>query len=128
MTKQKADILKEIIFQSGDIARKFFRNTDVFETKQDGSGVTIADREIEQFIKIKLEENFPDIPVYGEELENLPEGNMQPDNFFIIDPIDGTASFIAGKPSFTTLLGYVENGEAKIGLISQPISGELSLA
>jgi len=106
------------------IARKYFRQPIPVDDKADASPVTVADRETEQTLRKLLAERRPRDGVIGEEF-----AATRPDatHTWVIDPIDGTKSFITGKPSFGTLIALLHEGEAVLGVISQPITGEVWL-
>lgn len=107
---------------AADIAKQYFRSKDSQElVKDDLSPVTIADTEIEKEIRNIISQKFPEHGIVGEELDNI-EGNS-PYKWFI-DPIDGTSSFIQGKPLFTTIIGLSYEDKPIYGLINQPISNE----
>jgi len=103
------------------VAKKYFRQPIPVDDKADASPVTIADREIEQTLRKLLAERRPMDGVIGEEF-----AATRPDaaHTWVIDPIDGTKSFITGKPSFGTLIALLHEGEAVLGVIAQPITGE----
>lgn len=84
--------------------------------------VTEADREAERAIRAVLRETFPEHGILGEEWggERLDSRHV-----WVIDPIDGTRSFISGIPLWGTLVGLLENGDAVAGLMAQPFTGEL---
>ncbi len=92
-----------------------------FETKDDGSPVTEADRASERVIRERLREAFPDFAILGEEYgrEGEPEGPC-----WLVDPIDGTIAFSRGIPLFTTLIALLEDGEPVFGLIDCPGTDE----
>jgi inositol-phosphate phosphatase/L-galactose 1-phosphate phosphatase/histidinol-phosphatase len=104
--------------QAGEILRKYFGQNFHTETKTDNSPVTQADREVEQAIRGIIGAAFPNHGIIGEEYgaEN-PDAEYQ----WVIDPIDGTKAFIAGKTTFTTLIALCKNGEPILGVIDQPI-------
>jgi len=106
------------------IARKYFRQPIPVDDKADASPVTVADRETEQALRKILAERRPRDGVIGEEFAATREGAA---HTWVIDPIDGTKSFITGKPSFGTLIALLHEGEAVLGVISQPITGEVWL-
>ena len=103
------------------ISKLYFRSQLGVEIKQDGSPVTEADRKIEDTIRKLVAMNFPQHAVFGEEFGN---NNNNAEYVWVVDPIDGTKSFISGRPLFGTLIALVKNGHPVIGLIDQPISGE----
>ncbi|MEZ5825788.1 MAG: histidinol-phosphatase [Geminicoccaceae bacterium] len=117
--------LAEIAIEVADAARpvplRYFRNPLDVEAKGDLSPVTIADRETELAMRAVLEARCPDHGVYGEE-----HGQQRLDRRFVwvIDPIDGTKSFITGMPLFTTLIALLDEGRPVIGVIDVPAMGE----
>jgi len=106
---------------SGDVIRKYFRQ-DFSETKKDNqTPVTIADKEAEQEIRNAIIKQFPDHGIVGEEFGNVnPEAKYQ----WVIDPIDGTVSFVMGRPIFGTLIALCFEGKPILGIINQPINNE----
>ncbi len=103
------------------VAKRYFRQPIPIDDKADASPVTIADREIEETLRQILARERPEDGVIGEEFATTREGAR---HTWVIDPIDGTRSFITGKPCFGTLIGLLYEGEAVLGVISQPITGE----
>ena len=101
-----------------------FRNV-TSETKTDGSLVSEADKEAEMVMRKLININFPDHGIIAEEF-----GNEKEDAEFVwvLDPIDGTSAFLAGRPIFGTLIGLLQNGAPVLGLIDQPIAKERWLA
>jgi histidinol phosphatase-like enzyme (inositol monophosphatase family) len=95
----------EVARLAGDVALRHFRSALAVESKADGSPVTIADRSAERAAREWLEKRFPDHGILGEEL-----GIERPDapRRWILDPIDGTKSFIRGVPLWGSLVALVE--------------------
>ena len=87
--------------------------------------VTEADREAEQAIRATDPREFPATAILGEEF-----GSEQTDSEYVwvIDPIDGTRSFISGIPLWGTLIGLTRDGDAVAGMMAQPFTGELFYA
>ena len=106
---------------SGAIIRPYFREQIPVDIKTDASPVTIADREAEKAIREILMEVRPKDGIIGEE---FPNENTDAEHVWVIDPIDGTKSFISGRPIFGTLIALTWNGMPVLGVIDQPISGE----
>ncbi len=106
---------------SGTIARRYFRSGVGIEIKPDRSPVTVADREAEAAIRKLIAAQHPDHGVIGEE-----HGADRPDAEFvwILDPIDGTKSFITGRPMFGTLIALLRQGRPVLGVIDHPALGE----
>lgn len=86
--------------------------------------VTDADREAERAIRVVIEASYPDHAIIGEEHENKRSDSVCS---WIIDPIDGTRSFITGVPLWGTLIGFAYEGRAVAGIMSQPFTGETFL-
>src|SRR5579863_9619853 len=103
------------------VIRRYFRSSLTIETKADETPVTVADREAEAEMRALIEARFPDHGVLGEE-----HGRTRPeaDYVWVLDPIDGTKSFISGVPLFGTLIALTYRGRPILGLIAQPILRE----
>ena len=93
----------DVIDLSSDIAKKFFRSNYEEQNKSDNTPVTLADKEIEYAIKGKISIRFPDHGIVGEEFG---KNNSEADYQWIIDPIDGTTSFIIGRPIFWHIIMF----------------------
>ncbi|MAR56582.1 MAG: histidinol phosphate phosphatase [Rickettsiales bacterium] len=103
------------------VARQYFGAPLAVEQKADASPVTLADQEIEMALVEAIRTHYPQHGIYGEETARVnPEASWQ----WVIDPIDGTRAFIAGKPTFTTLIAICYEGTPLLGIISQPIKKE----
>lgn len=115
--------LTELAVQSGDFIRPFFANPALpVEIKADDSPVTAADRGAEELIRKLIAQRFPSHGVIGEE-----HGEDRPTAEFVwvLDPIDGTKSFITGVPLWGTLIALLHNGKPVLGAIHQPILQQL---
>ncbi|HEX8447880.1 MAG TPA: histidinol-phosphatase [Sphingomonas sp.] len=106
---------------AGAAIRPFFRARFAIETKSDASPVTQADRAAERAIRDLLALHAPADGIVGEEYGRERAGA---DRVWVLDPIDGTRAFIAGRPIFGTLIALLEQGKPMLGIIDQPISGE----
>lgn len=110
--------IKKIGLEAGNIAKDFFINRKLLVTKKpDGSSVTDADIAVSEFIRQRLSLLFPSIPIVCEEGCN----RACDDQFFLIDPIDGTSSFIKGEDQFTVNIALINKGRSVFGLINAPI-------
>lgn len=94
------------------------------DLKADRTPVTDADRNAEQLVRDMLAEAFPEDAILGEEQG----GELHRPNRWIIDPIDGTKSFVSGVPLYATLLSYEENGQPIVGACYFPALHELLYA
>jgi histidinol phosphatase-like enzyme (inositol monophosphatase family) len=119
------EFVNNLMDKSVDNIHKHFRNIDNIDSKSDMTPVTIADKETEQLLRKLISEKFPEHGIQGEEFGI--ENESAPYRW-VIDPIDGTLSFMIGRPTFGTLLALVHNNETILGVINQPISGERWLA
>jgi len=106
---------------AAEVTVKYFRTSIAVESKADASPVTMADRAAEQAMRTLVQQTFPAHGVFGEEAGlELGEGEY----VWVIDPIDGTKSFITGKPLFGTLIALCRNGTPVLGVIDQPVLKE----
>jgi histidinol phosphatase-like enzyme (inositol monophosphatase family) len=103
---------------ASEITLPYFRTNLTIEDKSDESPVTLADRETEAALRRLINEAFPDHGIIGEEY-----GAEKEDAEFVwvLDPIDGTVSFINGVPLFTTIVGVLKDGVPWLGLVDQPV-------
>ena len=104
-----------------DAIRPHWREPIAAERKGDLSPVTIADREAEQAMRRLLTAEVPHDGVHGEEF-GVVEGRSG--RQWVLDPIDGTCAFLAGRPTFGTLIALVVDGFPVLGMIDQPVLGE----
>jgi inositol-phosphate phosphatase/L-galactose 1-phosphate phosphatase/histidinol-phosphatase len=104
-----------------DAIRPLYRGARCHERKDDHSFVTEADRAAEAAMRAIIEREFPADGIIGEEYGNRNPGAGRQ---WVLDPIDGTTSFIAGRPIFGTLIALMEDGWPVLGVIDQPILGE----
>ena len=111
--------------ESGDLIRRYFAQPDLsVETKSDQSPVTVADRGAEELMRGRINAAFPSHGIIGEEM-----GNEREDAEFVwvLDPIDGTKSFMTACPLFGTLIALLHHGQPVLGVIHQPILRQLML-
>jgi histidinol phosphatase-like enzyme (inositol monophosphatase family) len=111
--------------EAGAITQRYFGGSFVVARKADDSFVTQADREAERFIRRAIEEAYPEDSILGEEEgQRLGSSNRR----WIIDPIDGTYSFVHGVPLYGVLIGLEIETEASVGVVNLPALGELVYA
>ncbi|MBI3790675.1 MAG: histidinol-phosphatase [Gemmatimonadetes bacterium] len=115
----------EVARLAGAFAHRYWRQDLVVETKGDGSPVTIADRGAEELARDWIGERFPRDGILGEEF-----GALRPDarRRWIIDPIDGTKSFVRGVPLWGTLVAVADGDDVLAGAIYCPCVDELVVA
>lgn len=132
---------------AGAAIRPYFGAHGEVEAKGDNSPVTQADRAAEEAMRALIEQHYPEHDIYGEEfgqqlshsLRSVSEpraarfnpkgvGGKEPPSMvsytWVIDPIDGTRAFIAGRKEWGTLIALCEDGVPILGILDQPITGE----
>lgn len=117
------NFIRQLASASGDVILPYFANPNLgLEVKSDDSPVTLADRNAELEMRRMIEKQFPTHGIIGEEF-----GSMNPDAEFVwvLDPVDGTKSFITAVPLFTTLIGLLYRGQPVLGCIHQPVLRQL---
>lgn len=126
-TAQRAllDAVHEAARVAGDVAMRHYQTALAIESKSDGSPVTVADREAETAVREWVTRRFPDDGIEGEEL-----GVLRPDarRRWVIDPIDGTKTFVRGVPLWGTLVAIVEGTEVLAGAAFFPAVDEMVVA
>ncbi|MBL6957674.1 MAG: histidinol-phosphatase [Rhodospirillales bacterium] len=103
------------------IALRYFRQPVDVAAKDDDSPVTIADQKAETAMRALIEETYPDHGILGEE-----HGGVRTDAAYlwVLDPIDGTQSFVTGKPLFGTLIALLKDGVPILGVMDMPALDE----
>ncbi|UVO55155.1 inositol monophosphatase family protein [Sphingomonas sp. SUN039] len=121
MRPADVDLAERLADAAGAAIRPFFRSRFDIETKADASPVTEADRAAEAAMRRIIEAEYPRDGIIGEEygVKDSATGRS-----WVLDPIDGTVSFMAGRPIFGTLVALVEEGWPVIGVIDQPVARE----
>ena len=106
---------------AGAVIRPYFRNLRSVDQKSDASPVTVADRAAEAAMRAILTAERPGDGIIGEEYG---EDRAAAARLWVLDPIDGTRSFIAGRATFGTLIALLEDGVPVLGIIDQPVARE----
>lgn len=118
-----AEVANKVADAAGEVIRKYFRNKFDILDKEDLSPVTIADQAAEESMVSIILENFPSHGIYGEENGWRCKEKLT-DYVWVLDPIDGTKSFITGKPLFGTLIALLYRSKPILGIIDQPVLRE----
>ena len=121
-TEEFSEFVSKTCKGSGEIIKKYFEQGVGVDWKKDNTPVTVADKESEQYIRNEIISKFPGHGIIGEEHGSYQEGA---EYTWVIDPIDGTKSFIAGTPLFGTLMALLKNGQPIFGAMHFPIMGDL---
>ncbi|NJD69484.1 MAG: histidinol-phosphatase [Candidatus Methylomirabilota bacterium] len=111
--------------QAGEIIMTYFQTALTPERKPDRTFVTAADRQAEERLRTLIRQTYPDHGVLGEEFG---EQRGDSNRIWIIDPLDGTASFLHGVPLFGVLLGLEVDGEVVLGVANFPALNEIVYA
>nr|WP_205965707.1 inositol monophosphatase family protein [Paraburkholderia guartelaensis] len=102
------------------VSLSYFRTALPFDSKEDKSPVTLADREVERVMREMIDASFPEHAICGEEFGS--EGTAR--YTWLLDPIDGTKPFLMGFPLFGSLIALLDQQVPKIGIIETPATGE----
>jgi myo-inositol-1(or 4)-monophosphatase len=118
-----ASFVDQLASVSGETILPFFRTALTIENKQAGGfdPVTAADRAGENAMRALIRKTFPDHGILGEEYGSE---RTDAEYVWVLDPIDGTKSFISGMPAWGTLIGLMRFGEPVFGMMHQPFIGE----
>ncbi|HIF32902.1 MAG TPA: inositol monophosphatase family protein [Planctomycetes bacterium] len=111
--------------RAGELTLEYFQKGVAIEHKEDGSPVTVADREAEQLLRREIARLFPNDEIIGEEFADAAGTTGYR---WILDPIDGTKSFISGVPLYGTLVGVEFGGDAVVGVVFIPGLDEMVYA
>jgi histidinol-phosphatase len=119
------DFALQLSKEAGELILPLWKNVAI-DHKADGSEVTEADRGAEQLLRRRIAARYPGHAILGEEFggERIPDA----EHLWVVDPIDGTASFAMGLPLFGTLIGYLRRGEPSVGVIGAHALGETIFA
>ena len=121
INQELIDFANFLADKSAQIAKKYFRLPNGEREKEDNTPVTKADREIEAMMRDHIQKKYPNHGIIGEEYDNI---NEKAEFIWVLDPIDGTSSFIIGRPIFGTLISLTRNKKPILGIVNQPITNE----
>lgn len=113
--------VNQLADEAGTVIRQHFRQPFDIERKEDDTPVTVADRMVEQKLREIIERERPEDGILGEEYGPRESRNGLT---WVLDPIDGTKSFMVGRPTFGTLIALCRDGVPILGAIDQPILKE----
>lgn len=125
---QTAELLKDALpfahslaDKANELSLQWFRKTLDIDLKSDDSPVTIADRNVEKMLRSAISERYPSHGLLGEEFGRE---RLDADYIWVVDPIDGTRSFITGSPLWGCLIGLIERDRPILGMVEVPATGE----
>jgi histidinol phosphatase-like enzyme (inositol monophosphatase family) len=120
--KEMLDFAVDAAREAGALTLRYFQKNTPVELKADRTPVTAADRGAEELMRERIERTFPKYGIVGE--EHGEKIGSEPGRF-ILDPIDGTFSFVCGVPLYAVLVGFEWEGSAVAGVIHMPALGEM---
>jgi myo-inositol-1(or 4)-monophosphatase len=116
-------LMAELAAESGAFIRPLYGHRALaVESKADQSPVTAADRGAEELMRGMIRKRYPEHGIIGEEFGSE---NADAEFVWVLDPIDGTKSFISGVPLWGTLIGLLHEGQPVLGCIHQPVLAQL---
>ena len=125
--QETSQLMTEVGQKAYDLAMSYFQKIDSLEVLSKGKQdfVSEADIEVEKLISAEIQEAFGQCYVAGEELGNI---ENLPQNYWIIDPIDGTRNFLCGLDLWAISIAYIENDQVMLGLVIDAHTGRHYLA
>lgn len=115
---------KRIARDAGAILMRYFAASTAVEWKAPGDPVTIADREASELIVAELRSLFPEDGILSEEMAD-DASRFSRARVWMVDPMDGTREFIAGREDFAVMIGLIEKGRPALGVVYQPATDKL---
>lgn len=116
----RLEFAMDVVTMAGKLTLERFGKRLAFESKGKLDPVTEVDREVEQFLRAQIAKHYPGEAILGEEF-----GGNASQNQWVIDPIDGTKSYLCGVPLYANLLSYEEAGVATVAVCNLPALDEL---
>lgn len=114
------EALEEAVASGSSLALRLFEEGNLSYTrKDDGSPVSVADVQVEELIRERLERLLPEITVVGEESVSDAAGRL--DDYIALDPIDGTSNYLRGTPFFAVTAAYLAGGLPSAGVVADPV-------
>jgi histidinol-phosphatase len=119
------DFALDCAWRAGRISLNHYQNNVAVERKADNSPVTIADRDIEEMLRERITSQWPEYGIIGEEFGSV---ESKSEYTWIVDPIDGTKSFMCGVPFYATLIGLTDAEGPLIGVAYYPALNDMLYA
>src|SRR6185295_20263490 len=115
---------KELALGAGDILLEHYQQSIAVQWKERGDPVTAADKAASRFITRELKQRFPNDAVLSEE-EKDDTSRLSTARVWIVDPMDGTTEFVAGRDEFAVMIGLAVQGKPVLGVVYQPTQRKL---
>ncbi len=131
LLQQALLVAKTAALKAEEVIKSYYQDNELkTHIKNDQTPVTIADKESEQIIRAEIKAHFPEHDIFGEEfgLTDHADNHEKSDYLWLIDPIDGTKSFVRQYPFFSTQIALMYRGELVVGVSNAPIFEELAWA
>jgi histidinol-phosphatase len=125
MPSKELEAARDAAEAAAEVIRTLYQKNLQVTTKADATPVTEADVRAEEAIRSVLSKRFPSYGFYGEETG---QHAMDAENVWLVDPIDGTKSFVRECPFFSTQIALMRGGRFVLGVSSAPVYGELAWA
>ena len=109
---------------AGEVLLRYYGSAYRVSEKSADNPVTVADLESNEVLKSTILAAFPNDGWLSEETADSPE-RLKRERLWVVDPIDGTNSFVAGRPEFAVCVGLVDGGRAVVGVVHNPVTGEV---
>lgn len=117
--------LCQLALEAGDVSMRYFKTSIDIYRKSDGSKASIADQETEKVLIAGIQ-SLSSLPIISEEdYETNPIDQINAETYWLLDPIDGTSSFLANKPEFTVNIGLIHQKFPIFGIVYAPATDEL---
>ena len=125
--QHRLEIAQQVARSAGALALSYFEKRDELTINSKGlqDRVTKADQEVERHIYQNIIAAFPDDGFLGEEMASGEAFNLVEEGTWVVDPIDGTDCFIYGIPCWCISIAWLQQGEARIGVIYDPLHDEM---
>ena len=115
--------LKECVKDASNAILEVYKSSDFGEiNKQDGSPLTIADKNANEIILNRLNLLTPDIPIISEETFEVESLDSLSETYWLVDPLDGTKEFINKTDEFTVNIALIDNKKAIFGIVAAPVT------
>ncbi len=124
--RELLDTAHSLAWQAGKITLRYFQSGVAVDHKADESPVTVADREAEAYLRAAILDRYPDHAILGEEagLSGMDDAEYR----WILDPIDGTKSFVRGVPLYGVMVGLLHHNQPLVGVVNMPALNEIVYA
>jgi len=120
------EVVKEIALEAGAAVLEVYGTEFGVETKEDSSPLTEADRRSNAVIERGLQNSFPEIPIISEEMKATEFAERKDwDQFWLVDPLDGTKEFVKRNGEFTVNIALIRKGQPVLGVVFQPVGEHL---